>query len=428
MSYRIIARTWIPLALNWLMMATEGPLLVALIGRLPEATVNLAVFSVAFSVALIVEAPIMMLLSTSAALVSDKARYEKLWRFTSIMALPLSGLMGLIGTPTVFDWLNSHLWHLPSDMVPKVARAIWLLIPWPAAIAYRRMWQGILIRAGRSKLVALGTILRLGGIGIGISIGLLFTTWPGAWVAALALSVGVLSEMVAVRLWAHPTLRHLPSLREVSLSYQEILHFYLPLLLTSILGVALTPLLTLLIAHGKEPILSLAAYSPTTSTIFLFSCLGVAYQEVVIVLLGTRVGKALLPFAHRISLGAALGLSVLALPGIYEMWFGELFSLPKEIHHLARFGLLCSLPMPAVVAYLSYLKGAFIWAHRTRINLLAAFVELFGVLVVVSILILATPLTALYGALIGLLTTRIMVVGMLAYLANKTFRSLRSLL
>ncbi|MCS6894776.1 MAG: hypothetical protein NZZ60_01330 [Bacteroidia bacterium] len=419
LSYQIIARTWLPLALNWLMMAVEGPLLVGLLGRLPEATINLAVFSVAFSIALIVEAPIMMLLSSSAALATDKTRYEKLWRFASIMALPLSGFMGVIGTPAVFERLNNLLWHLPSDMAQRVAGAVWLLIPWPAAIAYRRLWQGILIRSGKSKRVALGTILRLAGIGVGVSLGLLFTSWNGAWIAAMALSAGVLSEMVAVRLWTNSTLRHLPSSKDIPLSYAQILSFYLPLLLTSILGVALTPFLTLLIAYGKEPILSLAAYSPTTSTIFLFSCLGVAYQEVVIVLWGTRVGRDLFSFAHRIAIGTTLALGILAFPGMYELWFGKIFGLPQEIQRLARFGLLCGWLMPAVVVYLSYLKGYFIWAHRTRVNLLAAFIELLGVFVIGYMLILGTSLVALYGALIGLLASRVGVVFMLTVLARR---------
>lgn len=410
-AYGIIARTWMPLALNWLMMALEGPLLVALIGRLADPTGSLATFSVAFAIALIVEAPIMMLLSASAALVNSRADYEKLWRFGSALALPLSGLMAVIGLPSVFERLNALLWHLPPLMSQRVAGAVWLLIPWPAAIAYRRLWQGILIRTGRSRLVAWGTVLRLVGMGIGAMGALWLTDWSGAWIAACALSAGVLTEMLAVRLWAAPTLRHLPSTRERHLSYRQIASFYFPLLLTSILNVALTPLLTLLMAHGHDPILSLASYSPTTSTIFLFSCFGVAYQEVVIVLSGTRVNASLLPFAHRIALGTMAGLALLILPGIYDFWFGQVFSLPAALHPLARIALLCALPMPGLMVYLAYIKGRFIWAQHTRINLLAAVVELSSVTAFAGGLILGTSLTALYGAIIGLVAARALTLG-----------------
>ena len=40
-----------------------------------------------------------------------------------------------------------------------VATAI--LIPWPAAIGYRRFYQGILVRHGLTRRVAYGTVVRL---------------------------------------------------------------------------------------------------------------------------------------------------------------------------------------------------------------------------------------------------------------------------
>lgn len=416
-NHGVIARTWLPLALNWLMMALEGPILVGLVGRLADPTTNLATFSIAFSVALIVEAPVMMLLSTSAALGSDRSRYEKLWRFASALALPLSGLMAIIGIPPVFQTINAHLWHLPSDMAARVAGAVWLLIPWPAAIAYRRLWQGILIRAGRARLVAWGTVLRLVGMGIGAGMASLLTEWSGAWIAACALSSGVLTEMLAVRLWAAPTLHALPAIRDKVLSYKQIGAFYLPLLLTSLLNVALTPLLTLLIAHGRDPILSLAAYSPTTNTVFLFSCVGVAYQEVVIVLYGTRVGQGLLSFAHRIALGTVSGLALLTLPGAYEIWFGRVFALPEALQSLAHTALLCALPLPGLIVYLAYLKGRFIHAHHTRLNLLAAVIELTAVAGFASSLIFGLPFAALYGAILGLVAARMITLLILSLLS-----------
>ncbi|MCS7153171.1 MAG: hypothetical protein NZ989_04410 [Bacteroidia bacterium] len=415
-AFGVIARTWAPLALNWLMMALEGPLLVSLLGRLPEPTENLAAFSVAFSIALIVEAPVMMLLSTSAALGSSQSSYEKLWRFASFLALPLSGLMGLIGIPAIFHGLNGVLWHLPKNLAEHVAGAVRLLIPWPAAIAYRRLWQGILIRSGQARLVAWGTVWRLIGMSLGAGAAYTLTKWPGVWIAATALSTGVVTEMVVVRLWSSPTLRRLPSKETTPLSYAKIFRFYFPLLLTSLLNVALTPLLTLLIAHGREPILSLAGYSPTTNTVFLFSCLSVAYQEVVIVLLGTRVGNQLVAFAHRIAIGSMAGLSILLLPQVHELWFGSLYELPAEVRHLTWKGILSMLPMPAVLVYLSYLKGRFIWAHQTRINLLSAVVEIISVAGLASTLLFVVQMTALPAALLGLVGARMITLGVLSLL------------
>ena len=63
----VITRLWYPLALTWLMMSVEGPFIVAVISRLSDPTPNLAAFSVAFAIAMLVESHIMMLLSAGAA-------------------------------------------------------------------------------------------------------------------------------------------------------------------------------------------------------------------------------------------------------------------------------------------------------------------------------------------------------------------------
>lgn len=403
----VIARLWIPLALNWLMMAVEGPLLVGLLGRLPEPTANLAAFSVAFAIAMFVEAPIMMLLSAGAALSRDRLSYERLWRFATAMNVVLTGIMVFLALPGVFQAVNEKVWKLPGGVAQRVAGAIGLLIPWPAAIGYRRLWQGVLIRQGRSRLVAWGTVLRLVGVGVGATLALsFFPSWPGVWVAATALSTGVVTEMLAIRLWAAPYLKRLALPTAAPYSYKQILHFYLPLLLTSLLNVALTPLLTTLMARGQLPILSLAAYPAVTNTVFLFSCVGVAYQEVVIVLLGTRVERYLLPVAQGIAVGTSGALLLTVMPGVREFWLGRVFGLPAEVLSLAHGSLLITVLMPAVVVFLAYAKGVFIWAHRTRLNLLSAVVELGSVFTLMSIGVWALKLVGVYAATGALMLAR----------------------
>ena len=56
--------TWYPLALSWLMMGIELPLLSAVVARLANPEVNLGAYGgVVFPLALLIEAPIIMLLT-----------------------------------------------------------------------------------------------------------------------------------------------------------------------------------------------------------------------------------------------------------------------------------------------------------------------------------------------------------------------------
>ena len=64
------------------MMAAEGPYLAALIARMPDPIPNLAAFGVAFAFAIILESPVIMLMSASTALIEDGPSYRALRRFS----------------------------------------------------------------------------------------------------------------------------------------------------------------------------------------------------------------------------------------------------------------------------------------------------------------------------------------------------------
>ena len=69
LTQRQILFFWAPLAATWLMMGVEGPYLAAVIARLPDPKFNLAAHGVAYAFALLVEAPVIMLMSATTALV-----------------------------------------------------------------------------------------------------------------------------------------------------------------------------------------------------------------------------------------------------------------------------------------------------------------------------------------------------------------------
>ena len=71
---------WSPLAMTWFMMALEGPILAAIVARLAEPKVNLAAHGVAFAIAIIIEAPVIMMMyhcSPSTSRQSARARRER---------------------------------------------------------------------------------------------------------------------------------------------------------------------------------------------------------------------------------------------------------------------------------------------------------------------------------------------------------------
>ena len=119
LTYRHILTFWLPLATTWLMMAVEGPYLAAIIARLEQPTENLAAFGVAFAFAIIIEAPVIMLMAASTALVRDGDSYRALRRFTLGLSVALTGVQLVVVAPPVFDWI-AELGQVQDDEMYRV--------------------------------------------------------------------------------------------------------------------------------------------------------------------------------------------------------------------------------------------------------------------------------------------------------------------
>jgi hypothetical protein len=205
---RAIFLFWLPLALQWIMMALEGPFLAAVIARLADPTFNLAAYGVAFAFAILVESPVIMLMSASTALVEDAKSYRKLRAFAGALNVLSTALLVLLLIPAVFDLVLRSGVGLPAEVADRVYGALWILLPWPAAIGYRRFLHGVLIRAGFTRRVMLGTLVRLGTMAL-TGVGLALAGLPGAWVGAGALSAGVCVEALVAHLMARDVIRRL---------------------------------------------------------------------------------------------------------------------------------------------------------------------------------------------------------------------------
>ena len=143
------------------MMSVEGPFLTAVIARLPDPTANLAAYGLAFVLALVIESPVIQFLSASTALVSNRGTYVAMRRFANRANIVLTLVLVGILLPPVFRMLAQGLLKLPEDVADLTHTALILLLPWPAAIGYRRFHQGLLVRNNLTRLVAVGTVMRV---------------------------------------------------------------------------------------------------------------------------------------------------------------------------------------------------------------------------------------------------------------------------
>ena len=383
LSNRAIFRFWTPLAATWLMMAAEGPFLAAVIARLPDPKYNLAAHGVAFAFAVLIEAPVIMLMSASTALVEDAVSYRKLRNFANALNVGSTLLLLVVLIPSVFDFVMHTLIGLPSEVVDLTHGALWLFLPWPAAIGMRRFVQGVLIRSGRTRLVATGTMIRLAAMSTTAVILWLATDFPGAWVGAASLSAAVVTEAIAARWMASAAIRELlagPDHVErdgAPLGYRRISHFYFPLLLTSIIGLMVHPMLTFFMGRAASPVESLAVFPVVHALSFIFRALGLSFQDAAIALLGRRNEhfEELARFGAGLGLAATAGLAAVAFTPLADLWFITISGLTPELAAFAITPTRILVALPALSVLLSFQRAILMQSRITRPITVATAIE-----------------------------------------------------
>ena len=371
------------------MMAAEGPFLAAIIARLPSPEFNLGAYGVAFALAILIEAPVIMLMSAATSLVKDRISYLKMRNFSRGLILGTTLLLLIVLVPGVYRWLTETLLQLPTEVADLTYGALWFFLPWPSAIGYRRFLQGVLIRAGKTRLVAMGTLIRLFAMTVAALLGYLLLDIPGAWIGGLALGTGVTVEAIAARFMAAETVRELLAEETDSgytgrtVTYRAIATFYLPLALTSMIGLTIQPLLTFFMGRSVAPVESLAVYPVVHSLSFFFRSMGFAYQDAAIALIGERFEhyRELRRFCFTLGAVATAGLALVAFTPLFQLWFIALSGLTPELTSFALIPARIIVPLPFLSVLLSFQRAILVEGRRTQHITWASVIEVTAVAV-----------------------------------------------
>ena len=411
------------------MMAFEGPFLAAIIARLPDPLYNLAAHGVAVAFAILVEAPVIMIMTASTALVTDASSFRKLRNYTYGLNAAITGAMLVVVTPAVFRWFFQGVIGLPDDVARLTYGALLILLPWPAAIGYRRFFQGLLIRAGLTRLVAYGTLVRLAVMTSTTVVLFVVFALPGAYVGAAALSAGVCFDAVASRLMARRTVRKLLGTHdknappEEQLNYRRITHFYYPLALTSIVGLAVHPMLTFFMGRARFPLESLAVFPVVHALSFVFRALGLSYQEVAIALMGKDFEHydELRRFAFGLGIAASAALALIAFTPLAGFWFETVSGLSPELASFAIVPVRILAPFPALSVLLSFQRGILVQGRHTGPITGATVVEVAGIAIAFVAFSNGLDLVGVTAAMIAFVVGR---TASNAYLVPATLRVL----
>lgn len=405
LTNRKIFLFWGPLALTWLLMAFEMPFLIAFIARLDDAKFNLAAFGIAGSFAMLIEAPIIMLLSASTALVSGRFSYKKLKKFTDILNGAITGIHLIVIIPPVYNFIITDIMEVPDNVARLAYIALVIFLPWSASIGYRRFYQGILIRKGLTRRVTYGTLVRFSVIAI-VGLILYFAGIPGAYVGAAAMSSAVVLEAIATRIMASGALKEVlgsDDPENKNLNLRAISRFYAPLAMTSVLSMGVHPFVTFFLSKSYLAIESLAVLPVVVSLVFIFRSVGLSYQEVNIALLGRDKHNLDILRKYAVSLGIAVTLlvSVVAFSPLADLWFINVSGLSKELADLSYLPLQIMILLPAFTLIMSFQRSTLVLGGKTGPISVSTAIELVVIVLVLFICISIFNFTGVVAAAIS---------------------------
>jgi hypothetical protein len=414
LNWRRILRFWTPLLGTWLLMAVDGPLLTAIIARMADAELNLAAYGVAFSFALVAEAPIIMLMSASTSLASSPLAYRRLRRFTALLCALVTIGLALVLIPQPYTLLMEGVVGLSSEIASRTHWALLVLLPWPAAIGWRRFYQGVLIRSGQTRRVALATVFRLAGMA-GCAFWLFYRSdLQGALLGGVALSCGVVAELAATRLLSRQAISRLlssPQHGEV-LDYPALWRYYLPLALTPFITLGVHPLVTFFLGKGRLPLESLAVMPVLGSLTFIFRAIGLSFMEVVVALLGKDL-RNYLPirnFACGLAIFASGSLLLIALTPLSTLWLRQVAGLDTLLVDFSRLPLILMALLPAGSVISSFQRGVLMEGRLTRPVSTATIIEAAVIFGLLTLLLLYSSLSGALCAALAYVVGRLIAI------------------
>ncbi len=354
-------------------MAIELPSLGAVVARLSDPRIHLAAYGgVVFPLALIIESPVIMLLSATTALCNNRSAYRSLWHYMMVMSAVLSGLHVAIAFTPLFDLIVTRVLDVPSETVEPARIGMQIMTPWTWTIAYRRFMQGIQIRFGRSKLVGLGSAVRFTAVLTVLGLGYFVWKGPGIIVGTAAVIAGVTAEALFAHVATRPIIKTiLPKSNhedaDSDVGLRRFMTFYIPLALSSLVVLAVNPIGTAAVSRMPRALDSLAAWPSVVGLMFIFRCSGISLNEVVIATLdrpGTTA--ALACFSHRLCIAITALFALVVLTPLGIMWFSTVQNLSTPHAQLGLLAIIMGATLPGATVLQNWYQGQLVHARKTR--------------------------------------------------------------
>jgi len=398
----------LPLGVMWIVMAAEQPAVTGVISRLPDAVNQLAAFGYSFALALLIEGPVVQMLSAGTAVSGTEESYKKILKIMNVLAIITLVVHLFFCIPAIFEGVAIHIMHLPANLVHPAWVCFMFMIPWTPCIGYRRLWQGVLIKHEKSALAPVVMYVRLSAAFLFLWLGLIFRPLKGAALGGAIMGMVAIVGMLMAYLLVRPILRDLKNSSKkqdideltsatAQMTMPEMVTFYIPLAITSMVSLGVRPILNFGIPRGLFPVESLAIWPIMLSYVLLYTAISQSLQEIVIAEMNTENYKTLQKFVTVVAcVIATMYIVTWFVKPIRNFWFTSFFNFPQELYPFLPISVAILAPLGFLAAKISWFRGVFIAHHKTKIITEGIGVNLCTLLIFIVLLPLITQLAGVY--------------------------------
>ncbi len=371
-TVRTMLRLWLPLAASVIMMVLEPSIINIGLGRTLDPELALAAYGVAFSLALVVEAPIIMLLDASVARSIDAETFRLLRRFALLLGLLVTGIGLLVSLTPLYTLVVEQLMNIPADVAARARPTMQILSLWPLPIGWRRTHQGVLIRANRTGMITVATGVRLLTLAAGLFGGLVLLPDRGSVIAGVAMDISVVVEAALITRATAPVIRSSTfgdAAREPGpRTMGELWRFYQPLAVSTILRQISRPVLNAGVAAAGMARASLAAWPVVWGFAILVAGPAWSLQQLTTALAVDEAAYARVRgFAMTLSGFFSILLLAAGFTPLHGLVMGGVYNLSPELQELARPGLQLLAVYPVLMGAQSLLRGVLIRKGNTGV-------------------------------------------------------------
>jgi hypothetical protein len=399
-------------------MNGESPVVNAGVSRLALPERELAAFGVAMTIAWLIESPIVMLLDAVTARAVDQRSFMLMRRYALCWCVALVAIAGCVAFTPLGQLLLRSVLGVEPDVARAAQRALAVLCIWPAAVAWRRIHQGVLIRLGQTRVIGYAVALRLTTVVSVITLGVWRGGVAGATLGACALACGVTVESTCVWLVARRVLRsELPLDSDEAGGVRDLRAFhryYLPLAGTMLCFMISSPLLTAGLAHGSAPALSLAVW-PVAYTLVLLLTSPLNGMQQVAVRLGRDARSAQVTRRLLLSSGVAVSALLVAFnaSGVTRWLLATAINSPENTREPALRVIWLLSALPLLIAARALCRGLLVAEGRTGVIQVAIIVNVLALAAMLLGAALVVPASSYLAAAAALALATLLETGLL---------------